>query len=103
MPLQFRREDRPRVARGEITVTFRLWQRAHVRAGKTYSTGFGEAFIEDVRLLPAALVDETDAAVAGCGSIEEVWRSAGEHTKTNVGPDTLLYRVQFRMTSEPAH
>ena len=71
MPLQFRREDRDRVAKGEITVTYRLWRYARVKAGKTYPTGFGEVFVEDVQLLPAALIDETDAAAAGFRSVEE--------------------------------
>ena len=53
MPLQFRREDRDRVVRGEITVTYRLWKYAHVKAGKTYPTGLGDAYVEDVQLLPA--------------------------------------------------
>jgi hypothetical protein len=99
----FRREDRGRVAAGEITVTYRLWQSAHVKAGKTYATGFGEVFVESVDLLPAAVVESDDLAATGFQSVEEVWRSAGEHTGSVVGPETLLYRVQFRMVPAPRH
>src|SRR5438477_13047022 len=93
--LMFRVEDRDRVAMGEITVTYRLWKYAHVKAGKTYPTGFGEAQIESVDLIPAALISQDDLHPAGCNSIEEVWRSA-EHGNTVVTADSLLYRVQFR-------
>jgi hypothetical protein len=99
MPLEFRREDRDRVAAGEITVSYRLWKSARVKAGKTYSTSVGPVLIEAVDLLPATLIDETDVPLTGCAKVEEVWQSAGEHTKTTVGPETLLYRVQFRIVS----
>jgi len=70
-----------------------------VRAGKTYQTGFGEVEIEDVFVIPAALVSEDDVDRSGCGSVEAIWALAGDHTKSCVGPDTLLCRVQFRFLS----
>ena len=94
--LTFRREDRERVARGEINVTYRLWKSAKVKAGKTYETGFGAIKVEDVTIIPAALVPQDDVAPSGLSHIEAIWNLAGEHTKTIVGPGTLLYRVQFR-------
>jgi len=100
--LLFQASDRGRVAAGEIRVTFRLWKYAHVKAGKIYPTGFGEVLIEDVQLLPAALVTEEDVRLSGCHDIAAVWRSAGDHTKTRVGPDTLLYRVRFRFVEPEA-
>jgi hypothetical protein len=99
VPLEFRREDREAVAAGEITVTYRLWKSARVKAGKTYPTSVGPVLVEAVDLRPAVLIDGSDLPLAGCRSLEDVWRSAGEHTKTQVGPDTLLYRVQFRIVS----
>ena len=100
MALSFRREDRGRVMSGEITVTFRLWKSARARAGKAYETEIGIIEIEDVRVIPAALVTPEDVALAGCADVQAVWDSAGEHAGMRVGPDTLLYRVQFRcMTS----
>jgi hypothetical protein len=92
----FREQDRERVARGEITVTYRLWKSAHVRAGKTYETGFGPVEVEDVRVIPAALVSQDDVPPSGCADIAAIWAPAGEHTKTAVTPETLLHRVQFR-------
>ncbi|HEY7269325.1 MAG TPA: ASCH domain-containing protein [Dehalococcoidia bacterium] len=98
----FRREDRERVARGEITVTFRLWRSAHVKAGKAYPTGFGTVEVEDVRVIPAALVGTDDVPPSGCESVEAIWALAGEHTQTTVTPDTLLHRVQFRFLGDVA-
>jgi hypothetical protein len=94
--LLFTAADHGRVANGEITVTYRLWKRAHVKAGKTYATGFGDVFIEDVRVVPSAFIDAEDVRLSGCIDSDEVRRKAGEHTRTVVGPETLLHRVQFR-------
>lgn len=79
----FRREDRDRVAKGDITVTFRLWKSAKVKAGKAYRTGLGTIEIEHVEVIPAALISKRDVPLTGCA-------------------DTLLYRVQFRFLGDVA-
>jgi hypothetical protein len=99
--LMFRQQDRERVARGEITVTYRLWQRARVKSGKQYATGFGTVEVDDVRVMPAALVDDGDLAATGCESVRAIWESAGEHTKAVITPETLLHRVAFRFLTQP--
>lgn len=96
MPLTFREQDRDRVARGEITVTFRLWTSAHVKAGKRYETGFGTVEVESVDVLPAALVSENDVVPSGLASVQDIRDLAGDHKKATITPDTLLHRVQFR-------
>ena len=98
----FRREDRERVAKGEITVTFRLWKSAKVKAGKSYRTGLGTIEIEDVQVIPAALISKRDVPLTGCADIAAIRALAGEHTHTPVRPDTLLYRVQFRFLGDVA-
>jgi hypothetical protein len=99
--ITFRREDRERVARGEITVSYRLWKSAKVKAGKIYETGFGRVEVDAVDVIPAALVAEDDVPRTGCDSIAAIWQLAGDHTKFHVGPDTLLHRVQFRFLDGP--
>ncbi len=96
MALSFRAQDAGVVMAGEITVTYRLWKSAHVKAGKTYETGFGRVEVETVDLIPAALVPRDDVPRSGCPDIAAIWQLAGDHTKTTVTPDTLLYRVQFK-------
>lgn len=98
----FRREDRDRVAKGDITVTFRLWKSAKVKAGKAYRTGLGTIEIEHVEGIPAALISKRDVPLTGCADIAAIRALAGEHTHTPVGPDTLLYRVQFRFLGDVA-
>lgn len=98
--MMFRREDRERVANGEITVTFRLWKTPKVKAGKRYATGFGTIEVEDVTVIPAALVARRDVKPSGLSDIRAIWESAGEHTQTRVVADTLLHRVQFRFLGD---
>jgi hypothetical protein len=93
--LMFRRQDRGRVAAGAITVTYRLWKSPKVKAGKLYQTGFGIARVDDVQVVPAALISRHDVAPTGCASVAAIRELAGEHTKTRVTDDTLLTRVQF--------
>jgi hypothetical protein len=94
--ITFRRQDRERVVAGEITITFRLWKTPKVKAGKMYRTGIGTLEIEDVAVIPAALVSKDDVTHTGCADIAAIWELAGDHTKTPVRADTLLHRVQFR-------
>jgi len=100
--LMFRQQDRERVARGEITVTFRLWKSAHVKAGKRYPTGFGTVEVEDVQVIPAALVSRDDVPASGCESVAAILALVGEHTQAQVTPETLLHRVQFRFLGDVA-
>ncbi len=98
----FRREDRERVAAGEITVTFRLWTTAKVKAGKAYRTGIGTLEIDDVQVMPAGMISSRDVPRSGCRDIRAIWELAGEHANTIVGPDTVLHRVQFRFLGDVA-
>jgi len=98
----FRRADRERVARGEITVSYRLWRAAKVKAGKSYRTPLGTIAVDDVQVIPAAMIARRDVRLTGCKSIAEIRELAGEHTKTRVDDDTLLHRVQFRFLGDEA-
>jgi hypothetical protein len=97
--VSFTADDHARVASGEITVTWRLWKYAHVKAGKTYATGFGGAVeIEDVRAVRVADVTDVDAHEVGLPGAESLVELARSHTGREVTDDTLLYRVQFHYT-----
>jgi hypothetical protein len=94
--VSFTSEDRGRVAAGEITVTWRLWKYAHVKAGKVYGSGFGGAIaVEDVRAVRAADIRDADAHEAGQPDASALIEFARSHTGRTVTPDTVLYRVQF--------
>jgi hypothetical protein len=97
--VSFNAADHARVAAGEITVTWRLWKYAHVKAGKTYATGFGGAVeVEDVCAVRVADVTDADAHEAGLPDAESLVELARSHTGREVADDTLLYRVQFQYT-----
>jgi hypothetical protein len=96
MTLMFTSDDHQRVANGEITVTWRLWKYAHVKAGRTYASGFdGSIVIEDVRTVRAADVTDTDAREVGQPDAAALIDFARSHTGRIVEPDTVLYRVRF--------
>ena len=101
--LMFTSEDHERVAAGEITVTWRLWKYAHVKAGKLYASGFpfgGAIAVEDVRAVRAADITDADAQEAGQRDARALIEFARSHTGRSVEPDTLLYRVQFHFQPE---
>jgi hypothetical protein len=94
--VSFTYDDYPRIAAGEITVTWRLWKYAHVKPGKVYATGFGGAIaVEDVRIVRAADVTDADAREVGQPDVAGLIEFVRSHTGRVVEPDTLLYRVQF--------
>jgi hypothetical protein len=94
--VSFTYDDYPRIANGDITVTWRLWKYAHVKPGKLYTTGFGGAIaVEDVRSVRAADITDADAREVGRPDAAALIEFARSHTGRDVGPDTLLYRVQF--------
>ena len=99
--VSFTAEDHARVAAGEITVTWRLWKYAHVKAGKTYATGFGGAVeIEDVTPVRVADVTDADAHTVGLPDAASLVELARSHTGRQVTGDTLLYRVRFHYTPQ---
>lgn len=66
-----------------------------------YRLAGGAIEIEDVGVMPAALIPDDDIPRTGCTDRAAVWSLAGAHTHTAVGPETLLHRVQFRYHGAP--
>lgn len=95
--LLFTADDHARVASGEITVTWRLWKYAHVKAGRVYASGFGGGIeVEDVRPVRAADISDSDAREVGLSDARSLIDFARSHTGREVSGETTLYRVQFR-------
>jgi hypothetical protein len=95
--VMFSPELRGGVARGEITVSIRLWQRAKVRAGGRYRTCGVVIEVDTIELLPFAAVGAADLARSG-----EPDREALRQRAAHAGPiddDTLIYRVEFHVVS----
>ncbi len=77
---------------GAITLTFRRWQKPHVRVGGRYRCHpIGVLVVDDARLLPANAITEEDARRAGFAS-----RAALVSYLAELGPlgdDTPIWRV----------
>lgn len=98
--MQFSRELHDRVLSGDIRVSFRLWQRAKVKAGGRYRVGSGLIEVDSVELLPFSAITPAEVRRAG-----ERDREALRQRAAHAGPvtdDTLLYRVEFHPVEEEA-
>ena len=91
--MEFSPELRDAVLSGDITVSFRLWQRPRVKQGGRYQVGPGQIEVDSIELLPFAAVTPADVRRSG-----EQDREALRHRAAHAGPiddDTLVYRVEF--------
>jgi hypothetical protein len=97
----FNARDHERVVRGDLTVTWRLWKYAHVKAGRVYPTGFGGGHsIDDVRAVRVGDVTDADAHEVGLADATALVELARAHTGASVSVGTILYRVQFHYVPE---
>ena len=91
--MEFSPELRDAVLAGDITVSFRLWQRPRVKQGGRYRVGPGQIEVDSIELVPFAAVTPADVRQSG-----EQDREALRHRAAHAGPigeDTLVYRVEF--------
>jgi hypothetical protein len=92
--MEFSPELREQVLTGDITVSFRLWRRARVKAGGRYRVGHGQIEVESVESVPFSAITAADVRRAG-----ETDRESLRQRAAHSGPivdDTLLFRVEFR-------
>jgi hypothetical protein len=95
--VQFSRELREAVLSGEITVSFRLWNRPQVKVGGRYRVAHGEIEVDAIELVPFITIDANDIRRAGENNIEALRQRAG-----HAGPihdDTPVYRVEFHVVT----
>jgi hypothetical protein len=98
-------EDTYRLIRaGQLTVTWRLWKFAHVKAGKVYKMGYGGAlYIDEVVTVRVADVTDGDAHEAGFADARALVEFAHSHAGVKVFPNTMLHCVRFHyLDEEPA-
>jgi hypothetical protein len=93
--MEFSPELRDRVIAGDITVSFRLWQRPRVRVGNVYAVRGGRIQIDAVDLMPFYAI--SDAEVRQSGEIDrESLRTRAAHAGP-INDDTVLYRIEFHV------
>jgi hypothetical protein len=97
--MNFSRELRDDVISGDITISFRLWQRPQVRVGGRYPVGPGYIEVDAMELMPFSAITPADLRRSGEKDMESL-----RHRAAHAGPiadDTLLYRVEFHAVATP--
>jgi hypothetical protein len=97
--MEFSPELRDGVLSGDITVSFRLWQRPRVRQGGRYSVSLGQIEVDGIELVPFAAITPDDIRRSGEKDREALRRRAAHAGP--IGDDTLLYRVEFHALGTP--
>jgi hypothetical protein len=96
--MEFSPELREDVITGDITVSYRLWQRPRVKVGGQYAVGPARIQVDSVELVPFAAITEADVRRSG-----ERDRETLRHRAAHAGPvddDTLLYRIEFHLVTD---
>jgi hypothetical protein len=93
--VEFSADLRDNVIAGDITVSFRLWQRPHVRAGGRYRVGPAQIEVDAIELVPFAAITPDDVRRSGEPD-RETLRQRAAHAGP-IADDTLLYRIEFHL------
>jgi hypothetical protein len=94
--LLFQKRFHPGLVRGDVTVTFRMWDKPHVKAGGRYRCHpIGVLEVDRVERVRAADVTTRDARRSGFGSREELLGYLGSLQGGTLAPDAALWRVEL--------
>jgi hypothetical protein len=93
--VEFSKELRDDVAAGDITVSFRLWQRPQVKVGGRYPVGRAQIEVDKIEVVRFADISAADVRRAGEHD-REALRARAAHAGP-IADDTLLYRIAFHV------
>ena len=93
--MEFSKELRDAVIAGDISVSFRLWQRPKVRVGGRYQVGPAVLRVDSIELVPFASITQADVRRSGEVSLEAL-RTRAAHAGP-ISDETLLYRIEFHI------
>ena len=88
--MQFLRELRDRIRRGEITCSVRLWQRSHVRVGGRYPLPPGHVVVTAVTEVSLEDITPALAHRSGFAGVVDLLKTA-KH-----GPGRRVFLIEFR-------
>jgi hypothetical protein len=91
----FSRELRDAVIAGNVTVSFRLWQRPQVRAGSTYAVRDRQIHVDAIDIIPFYAISDEDVRRSG-----EPDRESLRNRAAHAGPvhdNTVLFRIEFHV------
>jgi hypothetical protein len=92
--MDFSPDLRAAVIAGDVTQSFRLWQRPRVREGGRYRVGPVVIEVDSVELVPFSAI--TAAEVRRCGEPDREALRRAAHAGP-VTDDTVLYRIEFHL------
>ncbi len=93
--IEFSPELRPGVASGDISLTYRLWQRPRVKVGGRYRSAGLVVEVDDIELVPFSTVTPDDVRRCGEADLDSLRRRTA-----HAGPvtdDTLVFRIELHV------
>ncbi|MES1191787.1 MAG: ASCH domain-containing protein [Steroidobacter sp.] len=87
--MQFAKQLREPVIRGEITCSVRVWQRPMVKVGGQYKLGKGHIIVDKVRQIDFESITPALARKSGFASVPDLLRTAIH------GPGRNVYLIEF--------
>jgi hypothetical protein len=87
--MQFAKQLRERVIRGEITCSVRVWQGPKVKAGGRYRLGQGHIVVDRIMQMDFESITPALARKSGFASVPDLLRTAVH------GPGRNVYLVEF--------
>jgi hypothetical protein len=102
--LLFKKRFHEGLVRGDVTVTFRRWDKPHVRAGGRYRCHpIGVLEVDRVDRVKVADIGERDAKRSGFASREELLAFVASAKDEPLTDDTELYRIELHHGGEADH
>ena len=89
--MQFRKELRPRVQSGEITLSVRIWQSPRVKVGGRYRLGEGSVEIDEIREIGLDAVSPEMARESGFEGLVDLLKTA----KHGAGNRVFVVRFHY--------
>ena len=87
--MQFARQLREPIKRGDITCSVRVWQSPRVKAGGQYKLEDGHIIVDSIRQIDFDSITPDLARRSGFGSVMELLRTAVH------GPGRNVYLINF--------
>lgn len=96
--MNFSEELRAAVIAGDLTVSFRLWQRPKVRVGGRYPVGPALIEVDSIELVPFSTITPDDVRRACEPDLETLRRRAAHAGPIEDG--TVLHRIEFHVVGD---